>query len=572
MLWRLTLALTIAGWLAGTGCVDGADRGPAVERWRIAEIVFHSQREYSNPTRDVRLDVTFTQGGRRIARPAFWDGGDVWKVRFAPPDAGTWQYGTECSDRQNARLHGRSGRLRCVPYRGDNPLYAHGFLRVSDDRRRLVHADGTAFFWLGDTHWMGPDNESVSACNHPVHKDKPCPHGGAFQHVVHDRKAKGFSVYQMYPHVQAGYYWSGEYAGLDPARFRDVFDPMMDHLAENGFVVALGLGHWAAPKAMKAEDLKLFARYVVARYGAHPVVWITAQEADMNDQVGGVWKAVAEEIRRADGYPHPLSYHQRVGVTTTWWAQPWHDWACAQGGHRNSGLRSQSDYRRFWDHKPTKPWLEGESMYEGMTACGGPHATAEVRHAAWKSILCGSFGYTYGGSGIWLFGGDAEGVKRNQWIDHPWYDGMDLPGSTQMGHLKRFFLGMNDWSRLTPRWAGKAWGQWAHPEESVIATVGREVFIVYFYGAGVATGTLKGLDPSTTYIARWFDPRLGAYKAIADGIRSSDGAWRVPERPDRQDWVLILEANRQAESQSASLRPEGATGWVGPADPPIPTV
>src|SRR3954470_4127476 len=29
----------------------------------------------------------------------------------------------------------------------------HGPLRVSRDGRHLVHADGTAFFWLGDTAW-----------------------------------------------------------------------------------------------------------------------------------------------------------------------------------------------------------------------------------------------------------------------------------------------------------------------------------------------------------------------------------------------------------------------------------
>jgi len=544
MLWKLSLALTIAAGVGGTTVSAGRDREPTVERWRIADIVFRSQREYENPTRGVRLDVTFAHGDRRIVRPAFWDGGNVWKVRFAPPETGTWKYTAECSDQNNAQLHARSGQLRCVPSRIDNPLYAHGFLRVGDDRRRLVHADGTPFFWLGDTHWMGPDHESVTACNHPAHKGKPCPHGGAFQHVVHDRKAKGFTVYQMYPNVQADHYWSGDHAGLDPARFRDVFDPMMDHLAENGFVVALGLGHWAAPKRMKAEDLKLFARYVVARYGAHPVVWITAQEADMNNQVAGVWKAVAEEIRRADGYPHPLSYHQRAGATTTWWDEPWHDWACTQGGHR---LQSQNHYRRFWSRQPPKPWLEGESRYEGMRACGGPHSTADVRRAAWKSILCGSLGYTYGASGVWLFGSDAERVKASRWIDHVWHEGMDLPGSTQVGHLKRFFLSINGWHRLGPRWSDEAWGEWGRREETVIATVGHRAFVVYFYGPDTSTGTLKGLAPETTYTARWFDPRRGTYKAIADGIKSSDGAWRVPDRPDRQDWVLIVQASRKTK-------------------------
>ena len=35
------------------------------------------------------------------------------------------------------------------------PLYLHGPLRVAADRRHFEHADGTPFFWLADTWWMG---------------------------------------------------------------------------------------------------------------------------------------------------------------------------------------------------------------------------------------------------------------------------------------------------------------------------------------------------------------------------------------------------------------------------------
>ncbi|GAB4015987.1 hypothetical protein GCM10028773_07680 [Spirosoma koreense] len=31
--------------------------------------------------------------------------------------------------------------------------FAHGRLKVSDNKRYLVHQDGTPFFWLGDTTW-----------------------------------------------------------------------------------------------------------------------------------------------------------------------------------------------------------------------------------------------------------------------------------------------------------------------------------------------------------------------------------------------------------------------------------
>ncbi len=118
--------------------------------------------------------ATFTgPDGRTITREAFWDGGSTWRLRFAPTADGRWTWRTECS--ADSGLDGRSGTLDCVPYTGDVATYRHGFLRVSDDRRHLAYADGTPFFYLGDTHWQMPDTERVDACNDPSHAGAPVP-------------------------------------------------------------------------------------------------------------------------------------------------------------------------------------------------------------------------------------------------------------------------------------------------------------------------------------------------------------------------------------------------------------
>jgi len=127
-------------------------------QWQVVERALRGEQRYPNPCADVEITATFSgPDGVEIARPAFWDGGDIWKVRFAPTATGIWRWRSVCSDARNAGLHARSGDLRCEPYAGGNPLYRHGFLRVSDNRRHFVHADGTPFFWLGDTHWQMPD-------------------------------------------------------------------------------------------------------------------------------------------------------------------------------------------------------------------------------------------------------------------------------------------------------------------------------------------------------------------------------------------------------------------------------
>ena len=115
-----------------------------------------------DPLRDVSLTAELTApSGRATAGPASGTGstpggcasprtsGDVdlhpaAAVRRGPPVMG------------GEMLTTVAGSFDCVPYDGDNPFYRHGPPRLGPDRRRLVHADGTPWFYLADTVWNGP--------------------------------------------------------------------------------------------------------------------------------------------------------------------------------------------------------------------------------------------------------------------------------------------------------------------------------------------------------------------------------------------------------------------------------
>lgn len=518
----------------------------AVPQWCLHELSLASLGTYPNPYAALEVTATFTgPAGETIVRPAFWDGGQIWKVRFAPTAVGTWYWQSACSDAANAGLHAQRGEFQCVPYAGANPVYRHGFLRVSANRRHFSHADGTPFFWLGDTHWQMPDTERVDACNHPDHGTATCPYGGQFQHLVADRKARGFTVYQTYPSMATNHWWATPHTAVDPERFRNVFDVQMDHLAAQGFVIALGCGHFNSSTRIPTVDLCRFARYLVARYGAHPVVWITCQEmnapAELNGQESNrmdVWRSVAEEIASMDGYGHPHSAHQWVvdADTRPLGNEAWHDWFALQGGHRNSGLTPQARYAGYYAFRPTRPIIETEAMYEQVD-CGGVNSTDDARRSAWKAMLCGSAGYTYGAGGIWALKWDAADPR---WMDYnhaidSWHAGMTLPGAAQMTLLRDFFTAF-DWTALAPRFGDAAWAEWTDPERCALATDGNRLYLAYCYG-DTSAGTLKGLDPKAVYTAQWFDPRSGQTVASADRFHPADGRWSVPEKP-AGDWVL----------------------------------
>ena len=148
------------------------------------EISLTAGQACGDPFNEVTLDVVFLDPeGRSLRVPAFWAGGKVWKVRYASPVTGTHRFSSECSNPKDAGLHGVAGAAEVVPYTGTNPLYLHGPLRVSSNHRYLEHRDGTPFFWLGDTWWMG-------LC-HRLHWPADV------QRLAADRTEKGFTVIQM---------------------------------------------------------------------------------------------------------------------------------------------------------------------------------------------------------------------------------------------------------------------------------------------------------------------------------------------------------------------------------------
>ncbi|HET6452949.1 MAG TPA: DUF4038 domain-containing protein, partial [Armatimonadota bacterium] len=196
------------------------------------ELAFTGQGE------DAEVEVIFAdKDGVEWRVPAFWAGGVDYRVRFAAPSAGRYTYRTP---------DGQTGELEVAPYDGENSLYQHGRLRVAANRRTLEHADGTPFFWLGDTWWMG------------LTKRLDWPDG--FEMLTADRVAKGFNLVQIVagplPNFQAeteswhpmqaneaGWSWEEGWARINPA-FYDAADRRIAYLVENDIVPCI-VGMWS---------------------------------------------------------------------------------------------------------------------------------------------------------------------------------------------------------------------------------------------------------------------------------------------------------------------------------------
>jgi Protein of unknown function (DUF4038)/Domain of unknown function (DUF5060) len=462
-----------------------------VEANRVAEVTFTSTTDRKDPFNEVELDVVFTGPDReRMRVPAFWGGGRQWRVRFASPQAGTFRYVTDCSDRTDKGLHGVSGEVGVRPYLGDNPLYRHGPLRVAADHRHLEHLDGTPFFWLGDTWWMG-------LCERLEWPD-------GFRTLAADRRAKGFNVIQivagLYPDMpafddrgrnEAGFPWEKDYSRIRPEYF-DKADERLTYLADQGFVPCI-VGAWGYHLPwLGVERMKKHMRYLAARYGALPVVWCAAGEVNLpyylekgfplgGEKQAADWEGVIRHLRDVNAFNRPVTVHPTglppLSGRLLYRDQGLLDFDMLQTGHGQREVLAPTikALHASYGKLPHMPVLNGEVCYEALLGT----IPAEIpRLMFWTNILSGAAGHTYGANGIWQLNRPGHPYGKSphggNYGTIPWDEAMKLPGSGQLGLAKALFEEY-PWHRFEPHpeWAawtragsrGYTWGDWIwYPE------------------------------------------------------------------------------------------------------------
>ena len=273
------MRVTRRSLLLGAAAAAAAQSRYAVAR-EITEWIFVSAKPYKDPFNEIELDVIFRDPqGREQRVPAFWAGGQERRVRYATDAAGRYSFETVCSDTSNQDLHGRRGAMEVAPYDGTNPLLSRGPVRVATGHRHFEHEDGTPFFWLADTWWMG------------LSKRLRWP--ADFARLTADRVGKGFTVVQivagLYPDMpqfdprgasEAGFPWAPDYARINPAYF-DMADLRIQHLVDQGLAPCI-VGCWGYYlPILGMARMKQHWRYLIARWGAHPAIWCLAGEGTM---------------------------------------------------------------------------------------------------------------------------------------------------------------------------------------------------------------------------------------------------------------------------------------------------
>ncbi|TDU03403.1 uncharacterized protein DUF5060 [Streptomyces sp. 846.5] len=429
--------------------------------WRACEIELAAAHQHQNPyvTVDVWADFTHDDG-TTLRRPAFYDGDGTWRVRFASPQTtGTWHWATDATV-DDPGLRGARGTIQVDASAARNRFEQHGFWRMSPGARSLVHADGAPALLVADTAWALPWRATVEQT----------------RVYAADRAAKGFNaalLMTVQPDMRAvGPRERGADEGFDvgfedlpggrlnelnPSYFQ-YLDQLIDVLSEHGIVPVLqpvfqGFG-WkgldTAGTVVPPQEYARYCRYLVARYGARPAVYLVgADESGEERQVA----AGGAEVHHWDCYGQPTGVHYRPhGHNRAHQDADWLDFQWCQTGH--SGEHVPERVADMWRNTPARAVANGEPTYE-QTLHAWRGSGWWQGNEAWGNLCAGgTMGVVYGAANVWQWRQRPEEPGQAQVFLAPsgdWRSALDFEGAAYVGLVGKILDGLPT-TDMQPSW------------------------------------------------------------------------------------------------------------------------
>ena len=412
-------------------------------------------------------------------------------------------------------------------------------LGISKDGRRIVDSDGKPWFYLGDTAWEMFNRLTVQEA----------------RHFLGVRARQGFTAIQAVLLAEFDGLKVGNARGevplvdLDPCKPNEKYfadcDAMVEETARLGMWSAIlptwgdkWNGQWGTgPLVFTPENAFVYGAYVGRRYRDFPVIWVLGGDRPVS--TGGqldIVRQMARGIRSAS--PDQLMTFHPAGGSSSAQAvhgEDWLDFNMLQTGHTGRdnpvGRMIELDLAR----EPFRPVLDGEPNYEDHPVMGaGWKGTGEwfdaldCRKQAWRAVLAGACGHTYGCHDVWQMWEPKRPVVNE--VRTPWREAIELPGANQMGHVRRFCEGLA-WEKLVGDESLFAEGRGGTPAEEGRAARASDGSYAALY---VPTGRKLRVERKRLRAglkAEWFDPRTAARREAAE----VEGVF---ETPTAEDWVL----------------------------------
>jgi hypothetical protein len=433
-------------------------------------------------------------------------------------------------------------------------------LKVSENKRFLVTADGQPFFYLGDTTWE---------LFHRLNREEA-------DRLINDRANKGFNVLQSVAiaeldgHTDPNPYGHLPFTDLDPSKpavkdgpnndYWDHVDYIVNKANSRGIYIGF-LPTWGRFWHDANNDRKpiftvanaaVYGEWLGKRYKEAGLIWILGGDRSVDsDEQKEIIRAMAAGIKKGDGGNHLITWHPPGGSGSSKWFHddPWLDFNMRQNGHVAEFTGRYDQTRVDYDRTPVKPVMDGEPIYEDHPVSFDPkklgHSiSGDVRRPLYWNLFSGAFGHTYGHHSVWQMWSPAKPPINNPLM--PWYDAINQPGAGQMQYGRWLMESRPFLTRI--------------PDDSIIATnrvptsipgTGRYHFVatrdvdgtyaMIYAPIGrpfiVRMNAIKGSKVK----AWWFNPRDGNATAIGEYENSGEREFVSPDKGEMMDWVLVLD-------------------------------
>jgi hypothetical protein len=498
--------------------------------------------------RPVIVHVVFEgPSGQKFINSAFTDDSQTYTFRAAFPDFGIWRWRTVCSNRSNSELNNIRGTVEVSKYVGNNPLYKHGDLRVSEDKRHLIHADGSPFLWIGDSGWNVTLKSTMKE----------------WKYYVDTRAMQGFSVIQINPRgtgnritASANPHVSFKSNGKnDPSFWKDLEDKIEYANNKGIFIFVAGVGSaWRDTMALNNDNLK-FEDYLTGRLAASMVIFSPSFDQQFSDQLD----KIAAELKKTSSHLVTQHPHEEFIANNTFRNTTAVDFSGIQSGEHKGRIEDVYKSARQWpldiySTAPTKPVINIESVYDGHGNDDGTDSRAkDARKTGWIAWLSGAMGFTYGagelpprvpeGNGaVWNFNKDSTTYDY-------WVNALLWPSAGYMTKL-RDFLGTIEWWNLIPAHELVRNQESADSLKMVVSKNNDYSMIVAY----MPDNPMLVLDMRAfigPYFTTWYNPKTGQYQTSEKITGGSEN--QVFKRPAGwEDAVLKL---------SKVMNIAKSTGW-----------
>ena len=442
---------------------------------------------------------------------------------------------------------------------------------VHPEGHYLCGADGSPFFWLGDTAWQLIQQTTRDECSY----------------YLHARALQGFTVIQTVVLAEFDGVRAPTALGLLPFANQDPTRPneeffnrvveIVDEAAQRGLYVAL-LPTWgdkltapwgAGPRLFRNDNLDVargYAKYLANKVRTRTnVLWVLGgdrpprlpedatktgkQEGPAPDQDWTpIWRALAEGLKEGSEGTPTIAYHPSGGQRSSTFLhqESWlsvngmqsghgggHDvpvWEMIGGDYALTPAKPTLDLEPNYEDHPYNPW----PRWDPSTGYFRDH---DVRKQLYRSVFAGGCGVTYGHHAVWQFAGASREPINH--VDRDWKDAAYRPAARQVGFLRAlmesrpYFRRIPDQSLIV----GDAGEGGLHLQ----ATRDREGSYTFVYFP--MNDQKARIDFTNMKASRlrgwWYDPRTGIGTPIEMPVGSERHEFRSP--PYGPDWVLVIE-------------------------------